>query len=375
MLKKLAFGLFDSGETILGALVFSTFFPLYITQYIDTKVYSTLYGLSFAVSFVLALLLGKKADREAKRKTYFIYFSAGVSLFCGLLYFTHGMPIISLFIFMLLALFHQQAFVFYNSLLLEFNERGITSGLGVALGYVASAVSLLFLIEILEPPEGYIPIGGLFLLLSLPAFILIKNPLQTYPVSLKEVFKDRRFLLTIVAILSLTEVANTLIAMMGIYLREVYGLENAEIYKIIGLSALGGVTGGILWGKLADKVKDIKRLFGVGFLLWIIFLLLLPLTPPFLLVGIGFWAGISLAHLWTCSRLLILKEFPEGQASVRLSFLSLSERIASTTGLLIWSLFLFITGDNYRLSVLLMTVFPLSGFIIFQKISKNSSPS
>jgi len=373
--KKLAFGLFDSGETILGALVFSTFFPLYITQYIDTKVYSSLYGLSFAISFVLALLLGKKADREAKRKRYYIYFSMGVSLFCTLLYFTHGAPLLSMLIFMLLALSHQQAFVFYNSLLLEFEEKGITSGLGVALGYIASAVSLLFLIEILEPPEGYIPIAVLFLLLSLPSFIFIKNPPQTFPVSIKDVFGDRRFLLTIGAILSLTEVANTLIAMMGIYLKEVYGLENAEIYRIIGLSALGGVTGGIFWGKMADLIKDIKKLFSIGFLLWIVFLVLLPFTPSFLLVVIGFWAGLSLAHLWTCSRLLILKEFPEGQASVRLSFLSLSERVASTTGLLIWSLFLLITGDNYKLSVLLMLIFPLIGLLLFRNISKDKIPS
>ncbi len=370
MLRRLAFGLFDSGETILGALIFSTFFPLYITQYIDPKIYSLLYGFSFLLSFALALLLGKKADREGKRKPYFIYFSMGVSFFCILLLHTYSLPLLSLIIFLLLAISHQQAFVFYNSLLLEFKEKGITSGIGVALGYVASAVSLLFLVSLLEPPEGYLPLGILFLILATPSFLLIKNPPQTSAVNLKEVFKDKRFLLIIVSILSVTEVANTLIAMMGIYLKKVYGFENEEIYRVIGLSAIGGVLGGIFWGKMADITGDIKKLFRVGFFLWIAFLLILPVTPKSLILVAGFIAGVSLAHLWTCSRLLILQNFPEGEASVRLSFLSLSERIASTTGLLTWSLLLYITDDSYRLAVLLMSLFPITGLLIFSKYAK-----
>ncbi len=367
MIRKLAFGLFDSGETILGALVFSTFFPLYITEYIDPKIYSLLYSFSFLLSFIIALYLGKKADREGKRKNFFVYFSLAVSLFCIMLFPFHKLPYISLLIFLFLAISHQQAFVFYNSLLLEFEEKGITSGMGVALGYVASAVSLLFLVSILEPPEGYIYLGVLFIGLSLPSFLFIKNPPQTSNIRLIEIFKDRKFIFLMLSILSVTEVANTLIAMMGIYLKEVYGMENEEIYRVIGLSAVGGILGGILWGKLIDAHKDIRSIFSLGFYLWILFLLILPLVPKNLILVAGLIAGLSLAHLWTCSRILILKKFPEGEASVRLSFLSLSERIASTTGLLTWSILLYITGDNYRFSVILMSVFPILGLIIFKK--------
>jgi len=52
MKKLLSFALFDSGETILGALIFSTFYPLYITQHIDPKLYSFLYGLAFFFPFL-----------------------------------------------------------------------------------------------------------------------------------------------------------------------------------------------------------------------------------------------------------------------------------------------------------------------------------
>ena len=54
--------------------------------------------------------------------------------------------------------------------------------------------------------------------------------------------------------------AYSMIAMMGGYLREVYGLKEGEIYRTIGLSALGGVLGGLLWGRLTDRLSA-NRLF------------------------------------------------------------------------------------------------------------------
>ena len=372
MLKRLSFGLFDTGETILGALVFSTFFPLYITQHIDTKIYSLAYGSAFLASFVLALYLGKTADRSALRKPFFTLFSLLTALLCGLISLSYGAPFLALFLFLLMAVSHQQAFVFYNSLLLGFDRRGSTSGLGVALGYVGSAVALLFLVGYLKEPYVYIHVALLFLLLSLPSIFLLKNPQAVSEVRLRGVLKERRFLLLILSILSLTEVANTLVAMMGVYLKEVYSLERGEIYRVIGMSALGGVLGGPLWGYLADRF-GVRRVFPAGFLLWTLFLLSLPLTPREGVVGIGLLAGASLAHLWTISRVFILHEFPEGEASVRLSFLSLTERVASTTGLFVWALLLAVTGDNFRLSAGLMAVFPLAGLVLYLVYLRRSS--
>ncbi len=365
-MRRLAFSLFDTGETVLGALVFSTFFPLYITERIDTKVYSTLYGLSFLVSFGVALFLGKLADRRALRKHLFVLFGLAVPLLCLLLGILYPFPELSLLAFLLLAISHQQTMVFYNSMLLSFKERGLTSGLGVAFGYVGSALALTFGATHLKEPEVYTVVALFFFLLSLPAFLLLENPEIRREVKLRNLLKDKNFLLLILAILTVTEVANTLVAMMGVYLREVYGLGREEIFKVIGLSATGGVLGGLLWGYLTDRLSP-RRIFPIGFLLWSSFLLLLPFLPAYLLLPAGFLAGLSLSHLWTTSRVLILTDFPEGEASVRLSFLSLTERVASTTGLLLWSLLLLLTGDNFRFSAGLMSLVPLLGLLLYLK--------
>ncbi len=365
MLKRLSFGIFDTGETILGALVFSTFFPLYMTKHVDTKIYSLAYGLSFLISFLFALYLGKIADRRSLRKHFFGVFALTTGILCALISLAYPLPALALLIFLLMAISHQQAFVFYNSLLLGFEGRGKTSGFGVALGYLGSAFALLFLAERLREPYIYFQVALIFLLLSLPSLILLENPKQVSSVRIRNILRDKRFLLLVVSILCITEVANTLIAMMGVYLREVYSLGREDIYRVIGVSALGGIAGGPLWGFLTDLLGA-KRIFTAGFFLWILFLLFLPLAPAKALILIGLLAGFSLSHLWTTSRVLILEEFPEGEASVRLSFLSLTERVASTIGLIIWALLLFITGDNFRLSALLMALFPITGLILYR---------
>ena len=86
MIRLFSFALFDSGETILGALLFSTLYPLYITQHIDVITYSTLYGLAFLLSFFIAIRLSKVADYRGLRKTFFSLFSLLIPLICFALY-------------------------------------------------------------------------------------------------------------------------------------------------------------------------------------------------------------------------------------------------------------------------------------------------
>lgn len=328
------------------------------------SLYSFLYGLSFFISFFLAIYLGKLADRYALRKRFFVLFTFMVFL-CGvLLGLFWDSLVLTLSLYMLMVISHQQAWVFYSSMLVGFEKMGIASGFGVASGYVASAFALILVAPHMRVPYAFWQISLVFLLLSVPSLLLLTEPGQRAHVRIRDLLSDKKFLLLCVSILSLTEVANTLVAMMGVYLREVYSMQEGEIYRVIGLSALGGVLGGPLWGKLVDLLGA-KRVFPVGFFLWLLFLVLLYLSSRAYVLAVGLWAGLSLAHLWTSSRVLLLENFPKGESSVRMSFLSLTERIASSVGLWVWSGLLVMTDHNYRLSALLMVVFPLLGFLLY----------
>ncbi|MCX8164539.1 MAG: MFS transporter [Aquificaceae bacterium] len=362
--RLFAFALYDSGETILGAIIFSTLYPLYITEHLDTKTYSALYGFSFFVSFLVALWLGKLADYHRMRKRFFVIFSLLIPLMGLALLITFDMPWTNFFLYLLLALFHQQALVFYNSLLKSFKTKGIASGLGVALGYVGSAISLLFLTPYLRLPDALLLVSVIFFLLSLPSLFVLNEPEERQKVQILQVLRDRRFMLVVASMILLMELAHTLIAMMGIYLREVYGLEKGQIYTTIGISALGGVMGGLIFGFLTDRLSA-SRLFPLGFFLWCSFVIALYFAPKNWLLPLGLFAGICLSHLWTTSRVLLLEKFTAGDISVKFSFYSLSERVASTVGLVSWSLFLLFTDNHYKLSALMMLIFPLIGFLLY----------
>jgi UMF1 family MFS transporter len=363
-LRKLSFALFDSGETVLSALIISTFFPLFITKHVEPKIYSLLLGLAFLASFFFALLLGRIADRRSLRKKFFSVFTLLTALMSAVIGLFYGKPFIALLSFLLMAVFHQQAFVFYNSLLLGFENKGGVSGFGVAMGYVGSAFALLVLAPLLKEPSLYYWVGGIFLLLSAPAILTLPDPEGNPSASLREVLADRRFLLFVTSVLMITEVANTLIAMMGVYLREVYGFADREIYRVIGLSALGGVAGGLFWGRLTDLLGPL-RVFPLGFFIWSSSLFSLPFIPREWVLVVGFLFGVALSHLWTTARVFLLTHFPTETASIRLSFLSLTERIASTTGLTLWAFLLHLSGGNFPLSAGIMGVIPLFGAILY----------
>ncbi len=330
----------------------------------DTKLFSLFYGLSFLLSFLLALWLGRVADRRALRKPFFLLFSVLTSSFGLFLYALYALPALALMAFYTMAVFHQQSIVFYNSMLSSFEKRGFTSGVGVAFGYLGSALALLFLVNFLSLPNVFLVVPLIFLLFSLPSFMFLENPKERMEVSLKGMFSDKAFLSFMVALLSLTELAQTLIAMMGVYLRKVYGLEDAQVYRVIGVSALGGVVGGFFWGRLTDRLGS-SKVFPWGFSLWVCFVLLLYFSPKSLLLFVGMLAGFSLSHLWTTSRVYLIEHFSRKGVALSMSFLSLTERIASSFGLFLWSLLLYMTGDNYPLSALAMGVLPILGLALF----------
>ncbi|MEN3033441.1 MAG: MFS transporter [Aquificaceae bacterium] len=363
--RSLAFGLFDAGETAFGALFISTLFPLYISEYIPTKLYTFLYGLSMMISFALALFMSTFADRKAIRKLLFSAFGILTAALCALVGFVLENPYLGFGVFLIMLVFKQQTLVFYASLLGSFKSKGLTSGIGVSMGYLGASISLLIFASSLKLPEGAYLVSVLFLSLSIPAFFLLKEPERALSeVSIIKLLKDRKFLMLLLSCLLVMEVASTMGAIMSLYLKEVYLMEKREIYITIALSALGGVFSAPIFGYLTDKFSP-DKIFPFSFPLWGFFLVLLYLTPKELVISLGLFAGLCLAHLWTSVRALIISS-ASGDFALRMAMLSLSERLSMSLGPMMWSFFMLISLDNYRLSALLMGIFPaIGGFFYF----------
>ena len=345
-------------------------FPLWVEKRLPFHLFTLGLALAFFLSFALALALGPLADRVGLRKPFFSLFSLLVVFLCASLAFTTSSLWMSLLLFYLLAVCHQQALAFYNTLLLDFEEMGWAAGVGVGVGYLGSALSLLFFRHWLAPPEVYLWSAGIFLCLALPALWLLPNPPQRKKeMRLAAVLGDHSFLWWMASVFCLTEVANAATLVMAVYLRHVYGFSGEEAMRVIGLCAFFGVAGGFFWGWLGKSLGT-RRLLAFGFFYWTALLLALPMVPQGAVLFLGAGMALGLALVGATVRVELLENFPKEESSTRMSFLSLTERLASSGGLVFWSFLLWATGENYRLSGGALAVFPLLGIFLFQKWQK-----
>jgi len=360
---------FDFAETIFSANILSVFFPLWLTNVLGGRPYhySITYSASLFISILISLFVARYADRYARRKVLFTVAASLSSL--SLLLLSRGNTLISaLVIFFFVNLFYQQSLVLYNSLLLSVSmdeNRALSSGIGVSIGYVGGAVGL-YLISRISPSEtsAFMIVSLLFILFSLPTGILVreKRTMAISGISLRGIIKDRRFILFVLSCLFLTEAAHTIIIFMSVYLGKVYGLNRNEIVRIIATAAIVAALASPMIGRLSDTV-GVKRIFNLLFPAWAIAFLTVPLFPVTLVYLVGIVFGLLLATVWTTIRPMLILLSPEEEIATRFAFLSISERMAAVIGPLWWGFMVELT--NYKLSTITLAVFPMIGWLIF----------
>lgn len=370
MVPLISWASFDFAETIFSANILSVFFPLWLTNVLGGKPfhYSITYSSSLIISILLAIAVGRYADRLAKRKSLFLI-AVILSGLCLLILSKTDTLIIALIIFFFVNLFYQQALVLYNSLLLSVStreDRAVSSGLGVSIGYIGGAAGLYFVSRLSSSEtSAFIMVAILFILFSLPTGVFVRErPIMAINgVSLKEVIKDRRFILFVLSCLFLTEAAHTIIIFMSVYLSNVYGLNRHYIVPIIATAAVIAAIASPLIGRLSDRV-GVRKVFNLLFPSWAIAFSIVPFLSARFVYLIGIIFGILLASVWTTIRPMLIELSPEEEVATRFAFLSISERMAAVIGPLWWGFMVEIAG--YRLATLTLAIFPLLGWFIFK---------
>jgi UMF1 family MFS transporter len=374
ILPLLSWASFDFAETIFSANILSVFFPLWLTNVLGGKPfhYSVIYSSSLFVSVILAIIMGKHADKSARRKTLFLI-SVTIASASLLTLSVSATLITALIIFFVVNLFYQQSLVFYNSLLISVSDsetRSFSSGVGVAIGYVGGAAGL-FLISKFSSTEtsAFVLVAFAFFLFSLPTGFFVKEaPFKAVSgVSVKEILKDKRFLLFILSCLFLTEAAHTIIIFMSIYLDKVYGLGRKEIVPVIATAAAVTAIASPLIGKISDKAGA-SKIFNLVFPAWSLAFCIFPFVPVSLVYIMGITFGLLLGTVWTTIRPVLISLSPKEEVATRFAFLSISERMAAIIGPLWWS---FIAEKmDYRNATLSLALFPLIGWVIYRMHKK-----
>ncbi|WP_041328064.1 MFS transporter [Rubrobacter xylanophilus] len=388
-----AWALYDFSNTIFSVSILSFFFPVWLGDELGAGAgaVNAAAALSAALVLLTAPAVGALADLRQRRVPYL---AALTLLACGLTAALDaaGGVVVAVALFVAADLAYQSALVFYNALLpvvAAGRGAGRVSGYGTAAGYVGSIFALLVLTLFvargeearallgplgwwLEPGEtgsnAFVPTAVLYLLFSLPAFFLVPDPRvrEPRPGGLGRAYRDvistvrsirryRGMAPFILATLLYTDAANTAIANMALYGREVFGMQSQDIRNLLLFSTLFAVAGSFGCGLLSDRWGPRRALMAV-LVLWLAAILLAAgALSAWMLYVAGPLVGAALGGTWTAGRPMLVALSPPEKIGEFFGLYSFAGKVSAVAGPALTALLLFWLEElgtlAYRLSV------------------------
>jgi MFS transporter, UMF1 family len=374
--------LYDFSNTIFSISILSYFFPLWLGDELGAgaDTFNYLVSLSALLVVLTAPVLGSVADLTQRRRPYLVVLTILAVILTAGLSFSGGTLLMVAALFVAADVCYQSALVFYNALLPVVSAgrgAGRISGYGTAAGYVGTIFALvtltLFVAEqslfgvtfggpeaaqdLLGPLGGWIdtseepnsnaflPTAVLYLLLSLPAFLFVSDKAirEPRPVHLATAYKG---LFTavgnmrayaglgtfMIATVLYTDAANTAIANMSLYGRQVFGMEQTQIQTLLLFSAVFAGVGSVGFGFASDRIGPKKTLVLV-LVLWLVSIVIATLAfAPWMLLLAGPLVGAALGGTWTVSRTMLLALSPPERTGEFFGVYALAGKLSAVAG-------------------------------------------
>lgn len=403
--------LYDFANSFLTIVFF-----LYLGQWlvIDHGVSDLTYNLIFVGSTLLILLTtpvsGRLADRWGIRLTLLrittcLMFLAflGASLLTS---FAGTLVVWVLVAYMFGTYFYQFSISLYNPLLHDIAParlQGRISGFGEAANWTGQVVGLLvtlpfvagawYLAGEVGRSQAFLPATLLFFVFALPFLLFFKDPVRERSLQPKHIwaeyksfvqsFRDLlrapgvgRFLL---GCFLFNDALVTAVTNFPIFLERVYDISDAQksllLMGTLATCAIGALIGGWVGDKFGLKRTLLAVLFG-----WVIIFPLTAWAPTVTLFAAGlFIIGLLFGAECAVVRATMSYLSPPGKVNYAFSFYTLTERLGSFIGPLSWgllaSLLVSLGPMRYRISLTIMAVFILLGFLVIRKIPMPKGPA
>lgn len=403
---------YDFSNTIFSVSILSVFLPLWLGDELGAGAGAV--NLATAGSALVVVLtapaLGAVADLRQKRVPYLVLFTVVAVVLTAGLDLSGGAVVVAVALFVAADVAYQSALVFYNALLpvvAAGRGAGKVSGYGTAVGYVGTILALvvlnLFVTRAVEMRALLGPLGGwidtgvqlnsnaflptavLYLLFSLPVFFLVPDRAVRPPrsASLKGIYGDvfrtvgllRRGQAAyagvgafILATVLYTDAANTAVANLALYGREVLGMSGAEITNLLLFSTVFAVVGSAVAGVATDRGGP-KKTLAAMLVLWLMGIVISALAvAPWMLFFAGPFVGVALGGTWTTSRVLLVALSPPEKLGELFGLFAMAGRFSAVAGPLLTGLLLWALGDlealAYRLSIGSLALIMALGLLI-----------
>ncbi|MBM4194143.1 MAG: MFS transporter [Gemmatimonadetes bacterium] len=390
--------LYDMANTIFSMGVVSLYFSLYVRDEVGPQRADSTYGLITALSmgiiFIISPLLGAMTDRASRRMPFLIVSTLLCCLCTALL--ARGSYIMSATLFVVGNAAYQAGLQFYDSLLPEVTteqNRGRISGIGVGVGYLGSyiAVGIGLMLGTKDKPLLFTIIASVFVLLSIPCFIWVRergnpNPRPVFGVqmlrestaqtirTLREGHKYPGLLRFLFGRIFYTDAINTVIAYMSLYTVNVAiaaggtketGEKTAQLVMMSAISF--AIVGGFVWGWLVDRIGP-KRTLNIVLWLWIeTFALAMWIGFFRLPVGwlylVAAQAGVAMGGIWAADRPYMLRLTPPDRIGEFYGLYGMVGRFSAVTGPLLWSAITYVAVERSGLHELTGQAIALSSLL------------
>jgi UMF1 family MFS transporter len=406
-----SWAIYDFSNTIFAVSILTVFFPLWVDQQVGEGAWlvNSATAVAALLVFLTAPVLGAIADLRQRRIPYLVLLTLiSVFLTAGLEF--AGGVVIGLALFVAADFAYQSALVFYNALLPGVSVgrgAGKVSGYGTAVGYFGTILALIVLTLFVSDAEsirlGLGPLGGwmevgkepnsnvflptaiLYLVFSLPAFFFVPDRAVRAPrsVSLGAAYRDVISTLKnirgyggigtfIIATILYTDAANTVVANMALYGREVFGLDSAGVRNLLLFSTIFAIVGSAASGFATDRIGPKRTLMAI-LVLWLVSIALAATaTAVWVLFLTGPLVGIALGGTWTVSRVMLVALSPPDKLGEFFGLFSLAGRFSAILGPALTAFLLLafrgLDGMAYRISIGSLAVVMLAGIFFLIRV-------
>ena len=404
--------LYDLANTIFSMGVLSLYFSLYVQDRVGTERADSTYGVITAISmgiiFVVSPLLGAMSDRARRRMPFLVWSTVICCLATAAI--GRGAFAISVVLFILANAAYQAGVQFYDALLPEVtteSNRGRISGLGVGIGYLGSyvAVGLGFVVPDEHRTLVFPIIAASFLAFAVPCFLFVKergNPvpkailgwrviMESTAQTMSALRSGRRYpglVRFLIGRVFYTDAINTVISFMALYtvnvsvasgLSQQDGRARAQLVLMVAITC--AVIGGLVWGRVVDRIGPKRTLTAVLYLWMGTFALAASVgvfrLPPAFLFIVASAAGVALGGIWSADRPYMLRLTPPDRVGEFYGLYGMVGRFSAITGPLLWSAITYGTVERgsfapltgQALAILSLLAMIVAGYVILRPVT------
>jgi UMF1 family MFS transporter len=402
--------LYHFGNTIFTMNIVSLYFTLWVVNVMGGTDghYSLANGASMAIILLISPLLGALTDQAPRRMPFLI---AATAVCIGFTFLLGRAGLTTSLIFFAIAnIGYQAGLQFYDSLLPVVSteeNRGRIGGIGIGVGYLGSLMgvaiggAILSGVDLLPTPEQteryrtvFQVSAALFLIFSIPCFVFVRERrradrtfnLDAARAAVRQVASTirstgkypglTRFL---VGRFFYTDAVNTVILFMGVYVSNEVGFTSQQVTQVLLLAICFAFVGGLLLGRLVDRIGP-KKTLDIVLGTWVVVFIWVAAVGLFKLPGNFFWpaaclAGIALGGTWAADRPYMLRLTPPDKIGEFYGLYGMIGRFAAITGPLIWALIVDLLDLGRPVAILTLLAGVVIAYFILRPVSDALAPA